>query len=240
MAELQTVVSAPGKVMVAGGYVVLERPNAALVAAVSARIYAVVKSIPKADIGKPAGKMKISVLSVQLEEAREYVLHIDKQWTLEQLSSLSPNPYIESSVLKSLMVIYQLGGRLDDALGLSIFGDNAFYSIPSASTGGEPCPRFAKIARKVDPSSSNASEVTQQQQQHAAEVQKTGLGSSAALVTAIVGALLSHSGLVSIPCDSSMSAAAAAAKFSGEEALALVHNLSQLCHCAAQVFQPIL
>ena len=228
----ETIVSAPGKVMVAGGYVVLERPNAALVAAVSARIYAAVKC--KEGNARQEGKIRINVRSAQLDEARDYVLHIDKQWNLEQLTALPPNPYVESSVIKSLMVIHQLDGRLDDSLELSIYGDNAFYSIPSYAQEPKTCPRFAKIARKLDPSAPNTSDgVAQQQQQHAAEVQKTGLGSSAALVTAIVGALLSHSGLVSLPDGSER--AAPAAKFSGERALALVHNLSQLCHCAAQV-----
>jgi phosphomevalonate kinase len=37
------VASAPGKVLIAGGYLVLERPNAGLVLSTTARFYAVVR-----------------------------------------------------------------------------------------------------------------------------------------------------------------------------------------------------
>ena len=224
--------------MVAGGYVVLEKPNAALVAAVSARIYAAVRSnMPTNRSALPSSGIQIIVRSEQMGELREYFLRIDKQWHLESACSLPPNPYVEAAISKTLMVINQLGGRLDESLEISIYGDNAFYSIGSAPKDGSPNPRFAKIARKADPPVSNASGVEQQQQQHAAEVQKTGLGSSAALVTAVVGALLSHSGAVSLPRASEDGGAETTppGRFSGESALCLVHNLAQLCHCAAQV-----
>jgi len=39
------VASAPGKVLIAGGYLVLERPNAGLVLSTTARFYAVVRPL---------------------------------------------------------------------------------------------------------------------------------------------------------------------------------------------------
>jgi phosphomevalonate kinase len=42
---LYRVVSAPGKVLITGAYLVLERPNAGLVLSTSARFYAIVKPI---------------------------------------------------------------------------------------------------------------------------------------------------------------------------------------------------
>jgi phosphomevalonate kinase len=45
----RTIVSSPGKVLVAGGYVVLERPNPGLVVAVSQRVYAVVQDRENTD-----------------------------------------------------------------------------------------------------------------------------------------------------------------------------------------------
>jgi phosphomevalonate kinase len=231
--------------MVAGGYVVLERPNAALVAAVSARIYAAVKDSGAADVTASTKKLSILVRSEQMGETRKYEYGPTNQLKLDPDSGLPPNPYIESSVCKSLMVIEQLGGRLDNNLEVSIYGDNAFYSIPESSLDGTPTPRFAKIARKVDVSGSDSSDkVAAQQQQHAAEVQKTGLGSSAALVTAIVGALLAHCGAVALPEAAAATASEGGVErrgaiLSGEEALALVHNLAQLCHCTAQVDFPL-
>jgi phosphomevalonate kinase len=241
--KMLTVASAPGKVMVAGGYVVLERPNAALVAAVSARIYTAVKDAGAADVSASTKRLSILVKSEQMGETRKYEYGPDKQLLLEPGSGMPPNPYIEASVCRSLMVIEQLGGRLDSNLEISIYGDNAFYSIPETAPDGSPPPRFAKIARKVDASESGSSDkVAVEQQQHAAEVQKTGLGSSAALVTSIVGALLAHSGAVALPEAAAAAGEGAAeqraAIVSGEEALALVHNLAQLCHCTAQVTLP--
>lgn len=58
--------------MVAGGYVVLERPNAALVAAVSARIYATVKDAGVADVTASTKKLSILVKSEQMGETRKY------------------------------------------------------------------------------------------------------------------------------------------------------------------------
>lgn len=57
------------QVMVAGGYVVLERPNPALVAAVSARVYTVVA--PLADAapgGAEAAAIEVEVISSQMAQ----------------------------------------------------------------------------------------------------------------------------------------------------------------------------
>ncbi|KAL7463715.1 hypothetical protein ACHAXS_004069 [Conticribra weissflogii] len=80
-------------------------------------------------------------------------------------------------------------------------------------------------------------------------VHKTGLGSSAALVTSLVGALLTFFGVISLPevmdgedvlaenGDSQEGAATVngmgnSGKY--EEGLRIAHNLSQICHCYAQ------
>lgn len=60
MAQLRsTVVSAPGKVLLTGGYLVTERPNAGAVLTLDARFYAVARSRP----GSPA-RESISITSV--------------------------------------------------------------------------------------------------------------------------------------------------------------------------------
>lgn len=56
------------------------------------------------------------------------------------------------------------------------------------------------------------------------DVHKTGLGSSAAMTTSLVGALLIHLGAVAENADGSLPA----------ESLAIIHNTAQLAHCAAQ------
>ena len=45
MPRRRRVASAPGKVLIAGGYLVLERPNAGLVLSTTARFYAVVRPL---------------------------------------------------------------------------------------------------------------------------------------------------------------------------------------------------
>eukprot|EP00282_Hemiselmis_andersenii_P021868 CAMPEP_0172027206 /NCGR_PEP_ID=MMETSP1041-20130122/16873_1 /TAXON_ID=464988 /ORGANISM="Hemiselmis andersenii, Strain CCMP439" /LENGTH=94 /DNA_ID=CAMNT_0012683085 /DNA_START=37 /DNA_END=317 /DNA_ORIENTATION=- len=67
-----TVCSAPGKVMVAGGYVVLERPNPALIAAVSARVYTCVSDISSSKKDGEKAQTLVEVDSPQLGETRRY------------------------------------------------------------------------------------------------------------------------------------------------------------------------
>ena len=61
-----------------------------------------------------------------------------------------------------------------------------------------------------------------------ADVHKTGLGSSAALITSLCSALLLHLGAVP---ESAFGSVAAPAENSD---MALVHNVAQYCHCLAQ------
>ena len=62
-----------------------------------------------------------------------------------------------------------------------------------------------------------------------ADVHKTGLGSSAALITSLVSGLLLHLGV--IPADSFL---AEGGTESASEGRKLAHNLSQYVHCLAQ------
>lgn len=59
------------------------------------------------------------------------------------------------------------------------------------------------------------------------EVAKTGLGSSAAMTTAVVASLLQYFGRVDLPLHG-------AAKEDVETDLELVHSVAQAAHCAAQ------
>lgn len=71
------------------------------------------------------------------------------------------------------------------------------------------------------------------------KVAKTGMGSSAALVASLVGALLSFFGAAHLPCFDNVldqeSARAPDRTVPGvNESLDLTHNLAQACHCVAQ------
>ncbi|CEH18439.1 Phosphomevalonate kinase [Ceraceosorus bombacis] len=72
------------------------------------------------------------------------------------------------------------------------------------------------------------------------DVHKTGLGSSAAMTTSLVGSLMLHLGLVGLGPSPSHTSSSDALKRPWEERrlsptdLGLVHNTAQLVHCAAQ------
>jgi len=216
---MAAVVSAPGKVMVAGGYVVLERPNPALVAAVSARVYSVVAPLADSTAGslqklpQHEAYIEIEVLSPQMSQSRRYVVTCEGDaCALSRADDMAQNEYVEATLINSIGLVAHLKGaaRLRP-FSVSIHGDNAFYVMENEDgSKAENLPRFAPITHA---SSDKA--------QHAANVRKTGLGSSAALVTSMVGAILSHFQVISLPSTDTSQ-------------LRLVHNLSQFCHCCAQ------
>ncbi|KAF2591410.1 hypothetical protein F2Q70_00038948 [Brassica cretica] len=86
--EMAVVASAPGKVLMTGGYLILERPNAGLVLSTNARFYAVVKPIN--DEVKPeswAWKWTdVKLTSPQLSRESMYKLSL-KHLTLQCVSA---------------------------------------------------------------------------------------------------------------------------------------------------------
>jgi len=88
------------------------------------------------------------------------------------------------------------------SIKLTILADNDYYSQPKSST---PLPRFNKLGVPIF------------------GAHKTGLGSSAALVTSLTACLLSTYSKDGSPLDLSL-----------ERTLKIVHNLAQASHCAAQ------
>ncbi|KAL0304911.1 UNVERIFIED_CONTAM: Phosphomevalonate kinase, peroxisomal [Sesamum angustifolium] len=148
------VASAPGKVLMTGGYLILERPNAGIVLSTNARFYAIVK--PLYEETKPESWAWI--------EARGLPL------TPESLASLPP------------------------------FTSITFNAEESSGTKNKP------------------------------EVAKTGLGSSAAMTTAVVAALLHYLGVVNLP--SEVNGHLQGNKVSEE--LDVVHIIAQTAHCIAQ------
>lgn len=208
-----TVVSSPGKVMIAGGYVVLEQPNVSCVAAVSARVYVTASGGDVSD--SVNGPWEVRVVSGQMGETRMYQLTFGETASIERLDEMPANPYAEAALLNAFAVARHLKGQFCVS-ELCIYGDNAFYAPPPGVERADQA-IFAPISRQSDGAGD-----------HSAEVQKTGLGSSAALVTSLVAAILAHNGAVSLPAFGDDSSAVS------DEDLALVHCLSQHCHCLAQ------
>ncbi|POS88292.1 hypothetical protein EPUL_000084 [Erysiphe pulchra] len=199
---MSVAVSAPGKVLLAGGYLVLERKYTGLVFGLSARIHVLVSEI---NLGN-----QITVRSPQF---------VDAVWTYEfsvtegkgvQISEVtdgvfktsSPNRFVEMSLIFGLTYITAINGGNNkiSPIEITILADTDYYSNTSEPSHIYPCFPFFNV-----PLSS---------------AHKTGLGSSAALVTALTTAILINF----IP----------AFDISASLNKNKIHNLAQAAHCAAQ------
>ncbi|KAI0402758.1 ribosomal protein S5 domain 2-type protein [Xylaria palmicola] len=208
-----TAISAPGKVFLAGGYLVLDKAYTALVFGLSARINVVareIKTIPGVQLSE------IVVDSPQFLEAQwRYGYHLapdDGGIKVTQLHSgdtIDSNPFVEVTLSYALSYIaataFQRSSHAFDPAQFTILADNDYYSQPHSLSGTEKNPtRFAKFPTTLKGAN------------------KTGLGSSAALVTALTAALLTHY----LP-ESDFDITTAEGKRT-------LHNLAQAAHCAAQ------
>ncbi|KAI0837830.1 Phosphomevalonate kinase [Hypoxylon sp. FL0890] len=216
MPSTPTAVSAPGKVLLAGGYLVLDRQYTGLVFGLSARINVIAQEI-KTSPGVQLSE--IAVDSPQFHEAQwRYGYHLapeDGGIKVTQLhigSSINPNPFVEVTLAYALTYI-TTAGHLKPSYTfhpaqLRILADNDYYSQPDSSSllssiPGTPT-RFIKFGTKLK------------------DAHKTGLGSSAALVTSLTAALLTHY----LPCS--------AFDLDTDKGKRTLHNLAQAAHCAAQ------
>ncbi|KAK6332417.1 phosphomevalonate kinase [Orbilia brochopaga] len=186
-----TAVSAPGKVLLAGGYTVLDPVCRGLVFALSARIHVVASSTEAGETGS------ITVRSPQFDGAVWTYSTSDPgdgsaiTVTQTNSSTSSANPFVATAIRYALSY---LGLPHIPPTTLTILADNDYYSQPPP-----PLPRFNNLRTPLS------------------AAHKTGLGSSAALVTALTAALLSHLASTDVKAH-----------------LPTIHNLAQAAHCAAQ------
>lgn len=238
---MAVVASAPGKVLMTGGYLILERPNAGIVLSTNARFYAIVK--PLYEDNKPDGWAwswtDVKLTSPQMARETMYKLSL-KNLVLQCVnSSDSRNPFVEYALQYAIAAAHvrfdqnkidKLHKLLLLGLDITIFGCNEFYSyrnqiesrgLPLTPETLASLPPFASITL-------NAEELSETNCKP--EVAKTGLGSSAAMTTAVVAALLHYLGVVSVP--SVVKEHIHGNKDSTE--LDVVHAIAQTAHCIAQ------
>ncbi|KFY44947.1 hypothetical protein V495_03179, partial [Pseudogymnoascus sp. VKM F-4514 (FW-929)] len=110
--------------------------------------------------------------------------------------SSGPNPFVETSLTYVLTYLLANLSSLP-SLTITILADNDYYSQPTTTSPSSTPSQFTSFPTPLS------------------GAHKTGLGSSAALTTALTSSLLHHL----LPSPPSQS---------------LTHNLSQACHCAAQ------
>ncbi|KAB5576227.1 phosphomevalonate kinase [Coniochaeta sp. 2T2.1] len=223
-----TAVSAPGKVLLAGGYLVLDRAYTGLVFGLSARINVIAEEI------KTSPGVQLSEIVVEspqfLEAQWRYGYRLAegdggiKVTQLQITSHINPNPFVETSLSYVLSYISRVTHRRPihsiKPSRLLILADNDYYSAPSSASSGTP--------NLPSPSGSDTSTTPQPPSRFASfhvpltKAHKTGLGSSAALVTALTASLLTHYLPPSVFDAGSV------------QGKTILHNLAQAAHCAAQ------
>ncbi|KAJ0971773.1 hypothetical protein J5N97_019732 [Dioscorea zingiberensis] len=241
---MAVVASAPGKVLITGGYLILERPNPGIVLSTTARFYAIVKPIrEEIEPGSWAWAWTdVKVTSPQLLREATYKLSL-KHSNLQCTSSRgSSNPFVEQAVeyvVAAAKAISADKGTKDElnklllqGLDITIIGSNDFYSyrsqieahgLPLTSASLKLLPPFLSITFNEDNGTHGGGKSKP-------EVAKTGLGSSAAMTTSVVAALLRYLGIVELPFLSLDETATGTA----DSDLDLVHSIAQVAHCIAQ------
>ncbi|KAK2766770.1 phosphomevalonate kinase [Arachnomyces sp. PD_36] len=228
--QVHTAVSAPGKVLLTGGYLVLDRAYTGTVLALDARIHVIVQQLsrsnsptggkPDAETGTAEGDQAEQKEGEADEDCRIVVRSpqfIDAVWEygiervdqgggvkVAQIGDTPRNPFVETALNYSLTYInYVAASKHFGSLSITILADNDYYSETETSKGPAAASRghFASFGVTLR------------------DAHKTGLGSSAALVTALVSAVVIHRTMHADDLD---------------VARAKLHNLAQAAHCAAQ------
>ncbi|EFA76647.1 hypothetical protein PPL_09952 [Heterostelium album PN500] len=232
--EKEVCCSAPGKVLVTGGYLVLDRLFDGIVFTINSRFYTTIKPIEQQNSTVTTGNgdhhhYKLTLSSPQFKSEQQYhIVYRPNQPSVIEIQPANPttykeNRYVEKTLFYTLIVIQSLIEQsqfidiLMQGLYITIMGANDFYSqIPQLKQRGLPIsyeslktlPQFLPLTTTLD------------------ELQKTGLGSSAALVSSLTAALLSFFKVIDLKNQSDK------VKLLREKTL--LHNLAQLCHCVAQ------
>ncbi|KAK2624374.1 hypothetical protein QTJ16_006324 [Diplocarpon rosae] len=171
-----TAVSAPGKVLLAGGYLVLDRAYTGLVFGLSARIHVLVQEIAT---GADIELADMVVQSPQFRDAswtygyRQAGEHGGVEVTQRQGKSTTPssrNPFVETALAYALTYISTHLTSPITASKITILADDDYYSNTSATT--LPSSPFTDFGVPL------------------LSAHKTGLGSSAALTVSMVKQVL--------------------------------------------------
>lgn len=198
-----SVVSAPGKVLITGGYLVLDPQYRGTVVATNARFYTVVQRAEETH-ETPV----IVVNSPQFKNGQwKYELKRDNGKVVLHPLSKDTNSYVQITLQHTFGLLEELGSLRNDSLTITIVGDNDFYSqrqhlikrnLPLTSASLDKLPPFMPTGDEIS------------------RVHKTGLGSSAALITSLVAGLIGH--------------------YRNDTSATLddLHNVAQFCHCLAQ------
>ncbi|GLD91559.1 hypothetical protein PINS_up000092 [Pythium insidiosum] len=224
-------VSAPGKVLLTGGYLILDEEHSGLVLATTARFHSTVQPLVDGGGGEdhatdPSSVLRLRVESPQFSQtirARIVQSTVDGRYMLHLDESSDRNAYIEETLLCAINGLAGLDPAAFKAtcdetrsVAVRLEADNAFYSqAPRLRDAGLCCCRehLSELPPFLPPLMEAQSDGRQ-------AIAKTGLGSSAALVTSLVGALVAF---ILGPKTAKT-----------QDGLRITHNLAQLSHCFVQ------
>ncbi|KAL8884061.1 MAG: hypothetical protein Q9215_007808 [Flavoplaca cf. flavocitrina] len=209
MTRRPVAVSAPGKVLVAGGYLVLDRSHTGLVFGLDARIHVLVQKLPPStgvvlsEIVVRSPQFRDAEWRYEYREVKDHGGFQITQLTGHSTSVQSRNRFVETALAYTLSYISATSNTMIGSASVTILADADYYSHPGSTARSDPA-GFIDFEESLS------------------EAHKTGLGSSAALVTAFVAAVLTY--------------------YLDENQLNLrsdlgrrrLHNLAQAAHCAAQ------
>ncbi|EPY49713.1 phosphomevalonate kinase [Schizosaccharomyces cryophilus OY26] len=201
--------SSPGKVLLAGGYIVLDPQYSGLVVGLDAKGFATTTSLK-------SRQGLIYVRSPQFIDA-EWSYKVD--WSCSPIRVLqqdedekqSPNPFVQLALFYVLNYFFNSGEQPEEWQDLSIIiqVDNSYYHQPKLPEGLDSYPKFNFLNCKLH------------------EVKKTGLGSSAAMITSFISSLFLSLNQICVKGPASEPQLTSFSK-------TIIHNLSQIAHCAAQ------
>lgn len=150
-----TIVSAPGKVLLTGGYLVLDPAYSGLVIATSSRFYSIVRTRSSSTADHDSNPT-IVVEAPQFDDAVwEYAVeHGDNgQITVQPVqSSNGRNKFVEIALQKTVSLIQTMKGETDPSnifegisqLKIVIVGDNDFYSQRRTVSGDRLLLRYIR------------------------------------------------------------------------------------------------
>ncbi|XP_057479458.1 phosphomevalonate kinase, peroxisomal-like [Actinidia eriantha] len=236
---MAVVASAPGKVLMTGGYLVLERPNAGIVLSTNARFYAIVKPLYEEIKPNNCAWTDVKLTSPQMSRETTYILSLEHLTIQCASSSDSRNPFVEYAVQYAVAaaratfdkdkkdVLHKL---LLLGLDITILGCNDFYSYRN-QIEARGLPLTPESLASLQPFMSITFNTEEENGENCKpEVAKTGLGSSAAMTTAVAAALLHYLRVVNLP---TLSKDQHREKESTVD-LDMVHVIAQTAHCIAQ------
>ncbi|MCJ1477716.1 phosphomevalonate kinase [Lambiella insularis] len=208
---MATAVSAPGKVLLAGGYLVVDRDYTGIVFGLDARIHVHIETL-HTSTGITLSEIIVRSPQFRAAEWRYGYRRTEDNGGVEviQLSGHSSpiqprNRFVETALAYALTYVSSYMTSNIKPASITILADSDYYSRPEAPASATAhSSRFADFGVPLH------------------EAHKTGLGSSAALVTALIAAVLLHY----LPIDTVM--------IDTDVGRARIHNLAQAAHCTAQ------